>query len=406
MNKLNIICIVLFSCWAFSVKAQDLKKQADKLFDDNDYSNAASLYLASLQQEYNYDANYKLAESYRLMNEPAKAEYWYEVLVQQPLKDPKLLYNYAYLLKLNGKYKSAKEWFLKYAPYNYNAFYLAGTCDWAMSNKDKNSGYVVDTLNLNSRGSDITPAFFNKGILFASTGEPEKTAANRLSEMPDYDLVYAEVRGGKFSAPALLAGDINSKMHESSPFFDASSQTLYFTRNNFSKNEYDELHLRDLNFELFASGYLNQNFSSALEYEIDNSNYPIGQAAMSPDGTILIFVSDKPGGFGGADLYFTQRTSDQWSMPQNLGNIINTSGDEMYPYISNDGKLYFASTWHPGFGGLDIFLSERKNNHWTKPQNMGVPVNSFRDDFGFIIQNRTGYFSSNLFFLNAAVHLL
>jgi outer membrane protein OmpA-like peptidoglycan-associated protein len=130
----------------------------------------------------------------------------------------------------------------------------------------------------------------------------------------------------------------------------------------------------------------------------NDREYSVGHAALTADGQTLYFSSDKPGGYGGVDLYKSVRDqSGNWSAPVNLGPTVNTSGDEMFPFVANDGTLYFSSNGHLGLGGLDVFSSAPVKDGWSKPENLGYPINTNWDDFNYIIDkdNKTGYFASN-----------
>lgn len=393
MNQLKIfLFIISFIFFQFGNAQDKFLKRADKLYQQEVYKEAADIYLTYLQENYSPNINYKLAECYRHLNLTREAASWYEIVVQERPDDPEVLFNYANLLKANGKYKSAKIYYLKYAAFEDDGYYLASTCDWALSNQDKPSDYFIDTLTFNTGGSEITPTFFRKGIIYAGpAGE-----FNPATGLSYYDLYYSEQSDDDSSwASSPLSFTINSKLHEASPCYNSNSKTLYFTRNNHSKNRTIKSTDGEVKLELFFSSFKDGNFSDPRPLLINSKLYSIGQPALSPDGTILIFASDRPGGFGGIDLYYSTKRSTGWSTPKNMGEAINTVGDEEFPFMSNDGSLFFSSDWHSGFGGLDVFESKREGDHWTTPENLGMPVNSSFDDFGFIMNDGLGYFSSN-----------
>lgn len=371
------------------VVAQDLyEKQANRLFEEQVYPEAANLYTLLLQENYKYEYNLKLAECYANMNMPIDAEYWYaQLATQEPLTNPEILLSYAHLLKKNGKYVSAKEVFLRYAQHNADGFYLAGTCDYAINNKNNKTNFVIDSLSINSSQSDIAAAFFDEGILFSS---------NRSEETQDlifYDLYYA--KDVSVNNVLKLGKSINTPVHEATVAYDINRNELYFTRNNFSKGRSVTSKDDQIKLKIFSAKYNAGKWKPVSEFAYNSKKYSCGQPCISTDGTILLFVSDMPGGFGGTDIYYCTRSGKEWGKPVNLGEIINTKGNEMFPFLSEDGKLFFASDWLPGFGGMDIFISDRGTGNWKKPNNLGLPVNSARDDYAFIINNGTGYFSSN-----------
>ncbi|MBC8047425.1 MAG: PD40 domain-containing protein [Fimbriimonadaceae bacterium] len=391
---ISILYILLFNRHPLSAQKQFIN-EANKLFDENAYSEAAKMYNVLLQENYVYEYNLKLAQCYKEMNVPEFAEYWYAQLLKQSVNDPQIILEYAQLLKLNGKYTSAKQVFLQYAQYNEDGFYLAGTCDYAMNNTLDKGMIKIDTISFNTAGSEISSSYFGKGILFASNGFLEESDKKAEAASTFYDLFYAEKKTDMFLSPAKMNGNINSKVHEAAACYDNFRNELYFTRNSFFKGRSIANKNGAVNLKLYIAKYNNGKYKPVYEFPLNSKNYSIGQPCLSADGNVLIFVSDMPGGYGGTDIYFTQRSNNIWSKPQNFGPVINTKGDEMFPFINDDGKLYFASDWHPGYGGLDIFISERENKNWSKPKNIGLPVNSARDDFALIMKNGNGYFASN-----------
>lgn len=397
MRKTGLyILLLLTSTLVFA--QQDVKKYADKLYNASAYSEAAPFFLSMLQQEYDYDNNVKLADCLFQMNRVNDAEYWYGVLAQQESGDEQILYTYAQLLKQNGKYKTAKEWFLKYAQYNEDGYYLAGTCDYAFEFANATASWALDTLSINTAGSEIAPAFYRSGIMFASTGVAsgdKKQLINKSTGFPYYDLMYVPI-GSDGSLRSVTPMDaVNTALHEAAAFYDENNNTLLFTRSNYYKGKQSTAKDGAVKLEIFTAQFSGGQFQKAQPFVFSSKEYSIGQPCLSPDGNILIFASDMPGGFGGTDLYYSERTIAGWTTPVNMGEMINTKGNEMFPFISADAQLYFSSNWHPGLGGYDIFMSSRNAGAWTKPQNLGAPVNSSRDDLSFIIKNGVGYFASN-----------
>lgn len=367
-------------------------QEADKLFEQHVYSEAAKMYTVLLQETYDHDQALKLAQCYMAMNMPLEAEYWYAQLAGQKITDPKILFNYARLLKSNGKYSSAKQVFLQYAQYDADGFYFAGTCDYAITNNTVNSLYEIDTLPVNTEASEIAPAFFGKGIIFASDRHMSQEEDQKL---PFYDLYYAAIDKDSSAVAGKLSDNINSKLHEASATYDNIRNELYFTRNNYVDDRIVKSKANDVKLKILIAKYNSGKWNAEGDFEFNNKNYSVGQPALSSDGSVLLFISDMPGGFGGTDIYFSKRSDNGWTTPQNMGEAVNTKGDEMFPFLSDDGTLYFSSDWLPGYGGFDIFYTNREDEHWAKPKNIGQPVNSPRDDMGFIMENGSGFFSSN-----------
>jgi outer membrane protein OmpA-like peptidoglycan-associated protein len=192
----------------------------------------------------------------------------------------------------------------------------------------------------------------------------------------------------------------NTRFHEGPLCFTADGKTVYFTRNNVSNG----IAVRDdkgiQNLKLYkATVTQDGQWVEEVELPFNSRDYSVGHPSISPDGKIMYFASDMPGGFGGADIYKVSINSDgTYGKPENLGNSVNTEGQEMFPWISTDGNLFFSSNGHIGLGGLDIFvLLATKKAEFGKLLNVGRPVNSQNDDFAFSMNKdaRTGYFASN-----------
>lgn len=369
----------------------DMMARADKFYANGVYPDAAEIYVSFLEQGYDYIVNTKLADCYFQMEDWQKAEYWYGVIASHNIADAGTLLRYADLLKFNGKYREAKTYYLKYAIYKPDGYYLASTCDWAISNKSKQGGYAIEPAAFNTAASEMTPAQFKRGVVFARSNGDE---INPNTGTPYYDLYFAEPRvDNSWTVNAME--HVNSDFHEAAPFYDTNSKLLYFTRSNHINDRTIVSPDGQVKLELFYAAYTDGKFARPRPLTINSRGYSVGHPTLSPDGTILIFASDMAGGKGGIDLYYCLKVNNEWSEPKNMGEVINSPGDELYPYLAPDGVLYFSSNYHAGFGGQDIFKSHRMDDHWTIPENLGMPVNSSQDDYGFTIKNGFGYFTSN-----------
>ncbi|MEZ5013998.1 MAG: hypothetical protein R2794_06870 [Chitinophagales bacterium] len=296
MNRLRIASVILFGFLPLLVTAQDkYAKQADAFYAAQSWKEASEMYLTMLQQKYDYTVNYKLAECYRNMHQYENAVAWYDVLMTQNTGDPEMILRYAQLLKSNAKYKTAKEWFLKYAAYDDAGYYLASTCDWALSNMENAPGYFIANCSFNTDGSEMTPTIFRKGIIFAQ--RPAEIVDMR-AEQTFYDLQYAEYKGDSVWSITPMKKTVNSSVHDASPCYDPNKRILYFTRNNHNKNRTVTSKDGEVKLELFYAPFNGTNFTGARPFDLNNKTYSIGQPAVSPDGNILIFASDMPGGYG------------------------------------------------------------------------------------------------------------
>lgn len=195
-----------------------------------------------------------------------------------------------------------------------------------------------------------------------------------------------------------FASNLNSKYHEGPAAFFKDGSQVIFTRNNFLNGKARKSSDSINKLKVYSAKAKGSGWSEIQELPFNSDEYSVGHPTLSPDDTYLVFASDMPGGFGGTDLYASKYDGTSWSAPINLGKEINTSGNELFPYLDPNGDLYFSSTGHPGLGGLDLFYV--KMNEFTprsSVSNLGKPINSEKDDFGLITDasRKKGYFSSN-----------
>jgi hypothetical protein len=252
------------------------------------------------------------------------------------------------------------------------------------------STYGIITLQympFNSASSDFGAVFWNNGIVFTSDRINSLVRYSSEDNKPFTDIFFVEQKvKGKWKPPVSFSSEINSRCNEGPLSYSGSGDTIFFSRNV----EHGKL-------GIFRS-ILNNNgkWIDAGEMPFNSEEYSVAHPCISFDGQELYFCSDMSGGFGGKDIYVSRIKNGTWSTPENLGNTINTSDDEMFPFISREGTLYFASDGHPGMGGLDIFSSEMKNGKWNPISNLQI-FNSVKDDFSFLLDtnSRRGLFTSN-----------
>ena len=186
-------------------------------------------------------------------------------------------------------------------------------------------------------------------------------------------------------------------MHESNVIFTKDGKTIYFTRNNYKNGKRGKNEEKVSNLQIFKAELVNGKWTNEISLPFNSDNYSVEHPALSSDEKTLYFASDMPGTLGSLDIFSVAVNEGAFGTPQNLGAGINTNKREQFPFVSKDNKLYFSSDGHLGFGSLDVFVSEIKNNEYGKVNNVGLPVNSNLDDFAFNIDSDTkeGYFSSN-----------
>ena len=271
---------------------------------------------------------------------------------------------------------------------------------WAQPSSADKKVFLTNEATINSDGLEFSPSFLEDGIVFIST----KTASKRY-KITDKRLgknimsIFRAKReeNGLLKQPEPLARELLSTVHEGPVTFDRTAENIYFTRNNIKNGKPKKAKDGIVKLKIYAAEYVGKEWKNIEELPFNDDQSSAMHPSVSVEGDALYFASDRPGGLGGLDIYVAYNRGGVWSDPENLGPTINTEGDEVFPYIHADGTLYFASSGHAGYGGLDIFTSVNDGGTWSKVQNLSTPFNSEQDDFGFILDRdkKNGYLSSN-----------
>ena len=343
----------------------------------------------------------KIAECYRMLNDPKNSETWYaQAMTQQNLVKPEHHLHYAMALHSNGKFDEAQKW---YKIYQSEAVTDTRGNKKIKSLEDINSllkdsiAYKVTSAKLNSKEADFSPTYYKDGIVFVSSRPQNKVVKTVFSwnKSQFLDLYYApESENGSYTNPTLFHRNVNTQLHEGPTTFFDNGTKMIFTRNNIINGKQAKSKEGIIKLKLYYSELKNNEWSQPTSLPFNNNEYSVGHPAITEDGNTLYFVSDKPGGKGGTDVYKAERISGVWNDPVNMGNEINTEGNEMFPYLHRDNILFFASNGHGGLGGLDVFQADLN----TKTiKNLGAPINSTLDDFGLVLakDKQSGFFSSN-----------
>ncbi|MGB0838535.1 MAG: OmpA family protein [Chitinophagales bacterium] len=378
-------------------------KKANDYYEKRAYAKAAEWYQKALSRSDNLDdATIKIAHCYRFLNNDVAAEHWYGKAVQLSNIEPISWYYYGMALKGNGKYADAKVAFYKYIelnPEDTRAKHKIEACDQITFLKTDAGVYAVEITNLNTQGAEFSPAFYNEGIVFASNQNLKYNKRDAERDEALFELFYAQLSGespARFATPSNFKSKNDQDFHHSTVTFTDEGRTMYFTGNN--PNAGDTQAGKAHNLQIFKSYFKNNAWTSPYSFPYNGNGYSMGHPSITKDAQTIYFTSNIAGGYGGTDIYACQKEGNKWGKPTNLGETINTAGDEMFPFIAEDGTLYFASDGLPGIGNLDLFSSRPISaSSWEKPNNLRAPINSPQDDFGFIINadNSYGYFSSN-----------
>ena len=340
---------------------------------------------------------FKMANAYSRLRQTARAAGAYQNAINFGYPDSMAYLYLGQALQAEGKYQQAIDAYRKFlekVPGNKVAQNGIDGCTNSMSHKEKTRYRVSQAKLFNSSRSDFAPMFLDKEydrLYYTSTNE--KVTGNARSEitgMKKGDIyVSAKNDKGVWQKPEPAEGELNSEFDEGIVSFTPDGQTMYLTKARRELNA-------NTGVEIYTSTRSDAKWSAPVKYEITAdtlSSY--GHPAVSPDGTWLYFTSDMPGGKGGKDIWRINLKERAGSL-ENLGDWINTPGDDCFPYFRSDSVLYFASDGHPGYGGLDLFRAEMQPSGGWTVVNMGKPMNSTADDFGITFgPGEYGFFSSN-----------
>ncbi len=395
--------------------SEDLESQArriergDEAFEQRHYYEAVEYYRRAYSRISRRDRDeaariaYNSAICYSKINDSRRAEMWFRRSMRLGYDDPELIVRFADVLMKNEKYDEAVEQYKIFSekkPDDPRGETGIKSVELTQELLENPSIYSVEVQRqFNSRYDDFAPTYGDhreSSLIFTSARDESMNSKDDpwTGQYHTNLFISYQDRAEDWGSPVLLdEGPVNTEFNEGTPSLNPGKTLLYFTRCVTEEG-------KDLGCRIFKSRREGAKWGSPQKIELVNdSSISIGHPAISPDELKLYFVSDMPGGVGEKDIWVARRNNvnEDFGRPVNLGQVINTHGNEMFPYVREDGVLFFASDGHPGMGGLDIFYSEKVGDEWTEPVNMGYPINSNRDDFGIIFKSnqRKGYFSSN-----------
>ena len=386
-------------------KSRKLKK-ADIAFSLEEYSKAAELYKKAYKKTKNRAVKaeiiFKQAECYRMSGNVKRAESYYKRAIKAKYPDVTVYLRYADVLRMQGDLDEAVPQYTKYIqlnPTDVRGEMGLKSCNFALKWKDLPTRYKVELMPVvNSRYSDYSASFGNgeyTEMYFSSSrkdGLSDKIDDRTGEHFSDVWFTRINKKGA-WSRPIVMPEPLNSEGNEGSVFVNKRGTVMYLTQCKVEKK-------KDLSCGIYVSKRKGKLWGATqmLQVKLD-SNTNIGHPALSDDETVLVFSSDLAGGYGGKDLWMSVKEKrNRWSDPVNLGPLVNTPGDEMFPFLADEGVIYFASNGHVGMGGLDIYkTSEDENGAYILPVNLKSPVNSSFDDFGMIVETggERGYLTSN-----------
>jgi len=431
--KNTITLILLFTInISFS---QSSTKRADKLFDRMWYKEASVLYELELNKVEkrnkksigNNDSTYirllkRAGDSYFFNTDMKNAYVWYDKLVSEFYSevDSEYIFRYVHALEGVGKYREAKRWMKEFSKRTKNEDDRSEFLDQKdiiiEDVLDIEPSFVLKNVSVNTKYSDFGPMYYKDQLVYSSAIDSSNfhTRIYHWNEQPFLNMYLGKVNkiGSDVKLIEEFSPKLNTRYHEATLAFSPDETKVYFTRNNYDgKLERDGKgtnHLKLYSAELIKNEDSLLTWKNVKELPFNSEDYSVGHPTVSKNGKLLYFVSDMPGSIGATDIFVVdildQDTNNKiqdstytgYSKPRNLGEKVNTAGREMFPYIT-ENALYLASDGYLGLGGLDVYESRIIDSNFEKPVNLGAPLNSELDDFGFIVNEEKdkGFVCSN-----------
>jgi peptidoglycan-associated lipoprotein len=384
---------------------RDLVIQADKTFAIGEYFKATEKYKKAYSREKDRQKRLaitmKIGHCYRLINDTRKAESYYSRAVKQKSLDPKARLLYADMLKINGKTALAKaeyEEYLKSEPGDALAQLAYQSCDSILVwTKNPTRYQIANVKDFNTKFNDYSPYFASKDYkeLYISSSR-DGAAGNKIhggTGQSFSDIFYTRLDNKqKWAVPAPVDKAINTEFDDGAPWVSEDGSTMYFTRCRFDKQ-------MALGCQVMMAKRSGVKWADPVAVPIAKDSVIVAHPSLTEDQLTIYFASDMLGSIGGKDIWMAKRekADGPFGAPTNLGEVINSKKDEMFPFVKSDSLLYFSSNGHLGLGGLDVFKATLKpDGNWTI-ENMKAPINSTADDFGIIFQRdeERGYFTSS-----------
>lgn len=398
------MCLTITS----SVLSQNNLKKAEKFYASKAYKKAAEMYDDLLEKESVTDAKIYLdaANSHYLIAQMRQASIYYEKAynLNNGLQEPNLS-KYVRSLRSVKEYDKAdrvyKSYLEKYGSKDELKKYLRERAVFdSILKSDTPSRYTLKNLDINTEYSDFGAVPFQNKIAFSSSRPGNAKELYAWNEQPFLSLFVSDtLQSGSLSAPKTLLKDAGTEFHDATFAFSEKDNTVYFTSSNTKRNKMILDEDSNNNFKLYRGKLIDGKIESKEPLYFNSNDFSVGHPFVGKDGTYLFFVSDMPGGYGEADIYYSKVYEDGMiSNPKNAGDEINTSGNDFFPFLIED-ILYFSSDGHVGFGGLDIFESifSEKDSSFSRAKNLGKNANTSYDDFAIVFNedHKTGYLSSN-----------
>ena len=407
MKKNISILLLLLSVSAFAQKSYE---KADKFFNQMRYVEAAKAYEKGIDRGDNsMEVLQKAGDAYYFNTDMEQANKWYDLLISRYRGEvhPEYLFRFAHTLRGIGNYKSANKWMKAFAKASNKEDKRID--DYAQKEQTLADVMAIPptfelaNLDINTIYSDFGPTYYGSKLIYSSAIDTSYYVKRRYhwNKQPFLNFYEGQINATETNVKRErpFSESLNTKYHEATLTFTKDHKRVYFTRNNYNGDlKRDDEGVNHLKlYTAVRNDSISSDWSDIQELPFNSDEYSVGHPTLSADNKKLYFVSDMPGSIGATDIFVVDVLDDnRYSTPKNVGPTINTSGREMFPFITED-KLYFASDGHLGIGGLDVFESDVLETSFSEPRNLGLPLNSNLDDFGFIINeaNEQGFVCSN-----------
>ncbi|KJD31614.1 hypothetical protein PK35_14535 [Tamlana nanhaiensis] len=429
----NIITLLLLATLSIT-QAQNSNEKADRLFDRMWYKEASALYELELKKAERKNQNFgnsndstyvnllkRAGDSYYFNTDMENAYRWYDKLVSNYYSsvDAEYIFRYAHALQGIGQYRDAKRWMKEFSKRTEHKDDRSPKFSQKIITVEDilyiEPRFVLKNVSTNTKYSDFGPMYYKDKLVYSSAVDSSTfhTRIYHWNEQPFLNMYLGELNEIQSDVKLIdeFSDKLNTRYHEATLAFSPDETKVYFTRNNYDgdlgRDGKGTNHLKLYSAELKPNRDSVLTWKNVKELPFNSEDYSVGHPTVSKDGKLLYFVSDMPGSIGATDIFVVDileenETTKQdstftgYSRPRNLGAKVNTAGREMFPYITNNA-LYFASDGHLGLGGLDVYESRVIEEQFQNPVNLGAPLNSKLDDFGFIVnepKNR-GFVCSN-----------
>lgn len=406
-HKIYILAVALLSNVLLVFSQEKQMEKANEMYKNFAYIDAIKVYESIAKKGFiNQELLERLGDSYYFNAEYDKAFTWYEKLFQnQEYKvQPEYYYRYALSLKSVGKYTESDQMMDKFVQLtganDSRASLFEEHRDYQEEIKENSNRLELMQTGINTEYSEYGAAFYGDKVVFAASNTSLFKPNSKWTGQSFYDLYEAHRDSVSLSKKTLFSSKLNTKFNESTPVFTKDGKTVYFTRNNYvnkkvGMDSQNTILLKILRATKDDKG----NWGNVTEMPFNSNTYSVAHPALSPDEKYLYFASNMPGTLGNSDIFRVEILSTGgYGKPENLGNVVNTSGRESFPFVSKDNVLYYSSDGYPGLGGLDIFAVKLYDNGTTsRAINIGAPANSADDDFCFVIdkESKVGFLTSN-----------